>query len=72
MEEKQQVKFESIIGWEDHAEHGLVALLRIISEHPRLGSEYMVRTSRFERIVYDENDRVKEIITRNTHYVRED
>lgn len=67
---KPQVSFHSAAGWLDYGDRGLRAVLRGISGHPRLGQEPIVNTSRVERVVYDDNGLVKEVITKNTHYIR--
>lgn len=67
---KPQVTFLLIEGWEEHGDLGVAALLVGVEGHPELGALAEVRTSRVEGIVYDEVGVVKEVITKNTHYIR--
>lgn len=67
---KPQVTFSSVAGWAQYRDYGVCALLLGIEGHPKLGAQAEVRTSRVESIAYDEVGLVKEVMTKNTHYVR--
>lgn len=67
---KPIVYFGKIAGWRGYDENGaaLQAVLTDISEHPRLGDEALVTTSRIVRLDRNEAGGVIEIETLNTIY----
>jgi len=67
---KPVVSFGSVLGFSDYKGYGVCALLSEVRNHPHLGDIPEVRTSRVEQLVYDDDGRIKEVITKNTHYVR--
>ena len=71
MSDKPEVLFSSVIGFRDFGERGISVMLGGIKNHPRLGSQREVTTSRVERLEYD-RDMIVVIETRNTMYIRDD
>lgn len=69
--EKPTATFAALTGWIDLGTGGIQARLWCVN-HPRLGREESVVTSRVVRIEYGEDGTPTEIETRNTRYVRED
>ena len=66
---KQRATFRLVVGWVDTGDDGVLADLHGVN-HPVLGQEDAVITSRVVRIDHDDRGNVCEIETRNTVYTR--
>lgn len=67
---KQEATFGSIVGYTDFGDRGICAVLSEVRDHPGLGDEPWVRTSRIERLEYGSNGEVIVVETKNTIYTR--
>lgn len=67
---KQEATFKEFIGVGEHPYSGEINVSLRGVQHPKLGWENIVHTSRLERLGYDESGEVNTVETRNTIYTR--